>query len=57
MQNGQIEFAKRCIGSKEEIRAIVWQYSIAQVHGRTSWRESNAILLNFSNTPPRSKTQ
>ena len=57
MQNGQIDFAKRCIGSKEEIRAIVWQYSIAQVHGRTSWRESNAVLLNFSNTPPRSKTQ
>lgn len=57
MQNGQIDFAKRRIGSKEEIRAIVWQYSIAQEHGRTSWRESNAILLNFSNTPPRSKTQ
>ena len=33
VQNGQIEFAKRCIGSKEEIRAIVWEYSIAQVYG------------------------
>lgn len=33
MQNGQIEFAKRCIGSKEEIGAIVWKYSIAQVRG------------------------
>ena len=57
MCNRQIEFAKRCIGSKEEIRAIVWQYSIAQVRGQTSWRESNAVLLNFSNTPPGSKTE
>ena len=33
VQNGQIEFAKRCIGSKKEIRAIIWKYSIAQVRG------------------------
>ena len=39
MCNRQIEFAKRCIGSKEEIRAIVWQYSIAQVRSNVVERK------------------